>query len=153
MRILGLKKYYGQYTIGLSDHTIGISAPIAAIGMGAQIIEKHITIDRQMKGSDQACSLGPEGINRMIRDIRLAERWLGEESLFIDTCVAESKLKLERSIATNRKLNRGDIILEKDLHLLSPGDGFKWAQKDLIIGKTAVNDILANEIIYPKDIE
>lgn len=148
-----LKKYYSQYTIGLSDHTIGISAPIAAIGMGAQIIEKHITIDRHMKGSDQACSLGPEGINRMIRDIRLAERWLGEESLFIDTCVAESKLKLERSIATNRKLNRGDIILEKDLHLLSPGDGFKWAQKDLIIGKTAVNDILANEIIYPKDIE
>ena len=48
-----LKKHYGQYTIGFSDHTIGIAAPVAAVGMGAEIIEKHITIDRRMKGTDQ----------------------------------------------------------------------------------------------------
>lgn len=151
--ILFLKKRYPQYTIGFSDHTIGISAPIAAIGMGAQIIEKHITLNRNMKGSDHMCSLGPDGINRMIRDIRLSELWLGEEDLFIDKCVESTRLKLERSIATRRVLARGEQIKETDLHLLSPGDGFKWSQKELIIGKTVLNDIPANEIIYQKDLK
>ena len=92
-----LKKHYGQYRIGFSDHTVGISAPIVAVGMGAEIIEKHITIDRHMKGTDQAGSLGPDGVNRMVRDIRIAERWLGEEKLYIDKSVINSKIKLERS--------------------------------------------------------
>lgn len=86
-----LKKHYGQYRIGFSDHTVGISAPIVAVGMGAEIIEKHITIDRHMKGTDQAGSLGPDGVNRMVRDIRIAERWLGEEKLYIDKSVINSK--------------------------------------------------------------
>lgn len=87
-----LKKHYGQYRIGFSDHTVGISAPIVAVGMGAEIIEKHITIDRHMKGTDQAGSLGPDGVNRMVRDIRIAERWLGEEKLYIDKSVIDSLL-------------------------------------------------------------
>ena len=60
--------------------------------MGAEIIEKHITIDRHMKGTDQAGSLGPDGVNRMVRDIRIAERWLGEEKLYIDKSVINSKI-------------------------------------------------------------
>ncbi|MBF1539518.1 MAG: N-acetylneuraminate synthase family protein, partial [Prevotella salivae] len=96
-----LQKHYGQYTIGFSDHTIGIAAPIVAVGMGAKIIEKHITIDRGMKGTDQKGSLGPDGVRRMVRDIRLAEHWMGTEDLYIDRSVAASKVKLERSIASN----------------------------------------------------
>ncbi|HAZ57805.1 MAG TPA: shikimate dehydrogenase, partial [Bacteroides graminisolvens] len=115
-----LKKHYGQYRIGFSDHTIGISAPVVAVGMGAEIIEKHITIDRHMKGTDQLGSLGPEGVNRMIRDIRIAERWLGEEELYIDESVAGAKVKLERSIATRQELLPGHVITEDDIHLLSP---------------------------------
>ena len=105
-----LKKHYGQYRIGFSDHTVGISAPIVAVGMGAEIIEKHITIDRHMKGTDQAGSLGPDGVNRMVRDIRIAERWLGEEKLYIDKSVINSKIKLERSIASKRHIKKGEII-------------------------------------------
>lgn len=147
--ILYLKEHYGQYKIGFSDHTIGISAPIIAVGMGAEIIEKHITIDRRMKGTDQAGSLGPDGVNRMIRDIRVAERWLGIKDLYIEKSVASSKIKLERSIATKRAISKGEIITENDIHMLSPGDGFKWCDKDKIIGKIALKDIPANEIIYP----
>ncbi|MDE5573820.1 MAG: N-acetylneuraminate synthase family protein, partial [Muribaculaceae bacterium] len=131
-----------------SDHTIGISAPVVAVGMGAEIIEKHITIDRRMKGTDQAGSLGPDGVNRMLRDIRVAERWMGREELYIDESVSSSKQKLERSIASNRPIAAGEIITEKDIHMLSPGDGFKWADRNLVIGKTAKKDIPANEIIY-----
>lgn len=144
-----LQKQYPQYTIGYSDHTIGISCPVAAVAMGAKIIEKHITLDRKMKGTDQAGSLGIDGINRMVRDIRVMEMSLGKEDIFIDPSVSGAKEKLERSIASKRNIKKGETISENDLHLLSPGDGFKWAQKDLVIGKTASLDIPMDEIIYP----
>lgn len=145
-----LQKHYGQYTIGFSDHTIGIAAPIVAVGMGAKIIEKHITIDRGMKGTDQKGSLGPDGVRRMVRDIRLAEHWMGTEDLYIDRSVAASKVKLERSIASNKDLEVGHIITEDDIHMLSPGDGFKWSERTQLIGKTLKTAVPKNEIIYPK---
>ena len=147
--ILYLKENYGKYHIGFSDHTIGISAPVVAVGMGAEIIEKHITIDRNMKGTDQAGSLGPDGVNRMVRDIRICEKWLGTKDLYIDKSVASAKVELERSIATKKDLHIGDVIIEDDLHMLSPGDGFKWSQVNDVIGKTVQVEIPANEVIYP----
>ncbi len=151
--ILYLKEHYGQYKIGFSDHTIGIAAPVVAVGMGAEIIEKHITIDRHMKGTDQAGSLGPDGVNRMVRDIRMVEHWLGTKDLYIDKSVAASKVKLERSIATNKILPMGHVIRLEDLHMLSPGDGYKWSQVDEVVGKTVKVEIPMNEVIYPQDIQ
>ena len=148
-----LLRNYPQYTIGFSDHTIGIAAPAVAVGMGAKIIEKHITIDRHMKGTDQQGSLGPDGVNRMVRDIRVAERWLGRDDLYIDPAVEMAKIKLERSIATRRELPQGHVISEDDLHLLSPGDGFKWSQKEEVIGKKLSKTLEADEIIYPSALE
>lgn len=147
-----LQKNYPKYTIGFSDHTIGISAPTVAVGMGAKIIEKHITIDRNMKGTDQAGSLGPDGVFRMVRDIRVAEKWAGKEDIYIDKDVMSAKIKLERSIATNIDLKPGDIIKEEYLHLLSPGDGYKWSQKDEILGKVIKTAVAKNELIYPDNI-
>lgn len=143
-----LKHYYSKYKIGFSDHTVGISAPVAAVVMGAEIVEKHITIDRRMKGTDQAGSLGPDGLNRLVRDIRLIEMFLGKEDLFIPESVQASKHKLERSIASIRNIKKGERITEADIHLLSPGDGFKWNEKEMVIGKIAKHDIPKDEIIY-----
>lgn len=143
-----LQENYGKYTIGFSDHTIGISAPVAAVAMGAKIIEKHITIDRRMKGTDQKGSLGPDGVNRMVRDIRLTELSLGKDALFIEPSVESARIKLERSIATKHNMKKGDVINMNDIHLLSPGDGYKWIDKDEVIGKKLVKDIKKNEIIY-----
>lgn len=106
-----------------------------------------------MKGTDQAGSLGPDGVNRMIRDIRMTERWLGTEDLYIDQSVKSAKIKLERSIASLHELKKGDIISKNDLHMLSPGDGFKWSQISSVIGKKVKIDIPRNEIIYPNMIE
>lgn len=143
-----LLHHYPKYRIGYSDHTIGISAPVAAVAMGAEIIEKHITIDRRMKGSDQAGSLGPDGVHRMVRDIRLTEMGLGKMDLFVADGLETSRKKLERSIASKSTIKQGQTIRDEDLHLLSPGDGFRWAQKNLVVGKVARRDIKANEIIY-----
>ncbi len=148
-----LQEHYPQYTIGYSDHSIGIAVPVAAVAMGAKIIEKHITIDRQMKGSDHAGSLGIDGLWRMVRDIRNIERALGKKDMFVSDAVKETQIKLERSIATNRDLKPGDVVREEDLHMLSPGDGMKWRDRHLIIGRKVKNFIPKNEIIYLKDLE
>lgn len=144
-----LRKKYPQFTIGYSDHTIGISVPVAAVAMGAEIIEKHITLDRRMKGTDQAGSLGPDGLNRMVRDIRLLEMEMGEENIFIADGVDSAKNKLERSVATNKTILPNQTITDSDIHLLSPGDGVKWSDRHSLIGKKAAQQIPANEVIYP----
>ncbi len=146
-----LKKNYPDFTIGYSDHSIGIATPVAAIAMGAEIIEKHITLDRGMKGTDQAGSLAIDGIYRMMRDIRNLDLSMGVEDIFIEDSVAVAKEKLERSIATNKVLKAGHIITENDLHLLSPGDGLKWREKDNLIGKKIILDLEKDEIIYPNN--
>lgn len=147
-----LKKHYSQYTIGYSDHTIGIATPLAAVALGAEIIEKHITLDRRMKGTDQAGSLGTDGIHRMVRDIRNLEMSMGVEDSFIADSVIIAKEKLERSIASNKDLPAGHIITENDIHLLSPGNGFKWSEKNKVIGKKIVHPLPKDEIIYTDNI-
>lgn len=153
LTITWLQKNYPQFVIGYSDHTVGISAAVAASAMGAKIIEKHITLDRRMKGTDQAGSLGPDGINRMVRDIRMLEQSFGKEEIFIDPSVDAARVKLERSVASKRLIRKGEVITENDLHLLSPGDGVKWNDRSLLIGKKANADIPADEIIYPNLVE
>ncbi len=147
-----LMKNYKDFVIGYSDHTIGISTPVAAVAMGAKIIEKHITLDRCMKGTDQAGSLGPDGVHRMVRDIRLLDQSMGIEDIFIVPETASVKEKLERSIASKRTLVKGAIITEDDIHMLSPGDGFKWAERHKVIGKIVKESISENEIIYSNNI-
>jgi len=144
-----LMKNYKDFVIGYSDHTIGIATPVAAVAMGAKIIEKHITLDRRMKGTDQAGSLGPDGVHRMVRDIRILDESMGVEDIFIVPETAVAKEKLERSIATKKALAKGSIITEEDIHMLSPGDGFKWAERHQVIGKIVKEAISENEVIYP----
>lgn len=143
-----LLKNYKEYVIGYSDHTIGISTPVAAVAKGAKVIEKHITLDRRMKGTDQAGSLGPDGVHRMVRDIRILDQSMGIEDIFIVKDTEAAKIKLERSIATNRSMRVGEIITENDIQMLSPGDGFKWSEKNEILGKKLLIPILENEVIY-----
>jgi len=144
-----LKEHYPDYTIGYSDHSIGIFIPVAAVALGAQVIEKHITIDRKMKGTDQKGSLGPDGVIRMMRDIRCLEQAMGQKEIYADESIAATRKKLERSVASLVDIKEGETITEDKLHLLSPGDGIKWADRDQLIGKTAKEFIAKNEILYP----
>jgi sialic acid synthase len=121
--------------------------------MGAEVIEKHITLDRNMKGTDQLGSLGIDGMRRLVRDIRNLDNAIGEEKVYIDESVKTAKVKLERSIATKRDIKIGEKIELNDLHLLSPGDGYQWVDKDKVIGKKVIVDILKDEIIYPSMIK
>lgn len=148
-----LKKNFPNYKIGYSDHSIGISIPNAAVALGAEIIEKHVTLDRKMKGTDQIGSLSIPGIERMVRDIRNLEDALGKEEIFISDSVKKNKLKLERSIASKIKLKKGHVLKESDVHLLSPGDGYQWKDLKSIIGKKIIKDIPKDEILYHNHFE
>jgi 3-deoxy-D-glycero-D-galacto-nononate 9-phosphate synthase len=142
-----LRDQYPGFRIGYSDHTIGIAAPLAAVAMGARVIEKHVTIDRRMKGTDQAGSLGPDGVNRMTRDIRLYELSLGESGIHVSRHSASARTKLERSVATKRPITKGSRVTEDDIWMLSPGTGLRWSQRAEVVGKVALQDIPANELI------
>lgn len=142
-----LQEKYPNYVIGYSDHTIGISTPVAAVAMGAQIIEKHITLDRRLKGTDQAGSLGPDGLRRMVRDIRILKQSLGKEGIFLEEAVKKAKEKLERSLAVKREMKRGEVITTDDLQMLSPGNGLSWNERNAVVGKTLIQDVRKDELI------
>ena len=143
-----LKERYKGFEVGYSDHSIGIAIPLAAVAMGATTIEKHITLDRSMKGTDQAGSLAPDGMHRMVRDIRNLELSFGKKEKVKSEAVEQAKIKLERSLATKVNMKAGQVIRDTDLHLLSPGDGFKWVEKNQVVGKRLSQDIQADEVIY-----
>lgn len=77
-----LRSQYPEFRIGYSDHSVGIAAPIAAVAAGAEVIEKHITLDRTMKGSDHLCSLERDGLYRLVRDIRNVDAAMGEPVVY-----------------------------------------------------------------------
>jgi sialic acid synthase len=145
-----MEKY--PYAIGLSDHSIGIVMAPIAVALGATVIEKHITLNRNMKGSDHKASLEPDGLWRMVRDIRNVEKALGYRGKPVPEAVAESKRKLERSVASREEIGKGEIITEEKLVLLSPGDGLRWKERHRVIGKKAIRTIPKHSIILEEDV-
>lgn len=135
-----LKKKYG-YLVGLSDHTSGVIVSAAAAVLGAVMIEKHITLDRTMKGTDQPGSLEESGLKKLIEYIRATETAMGDGEKIVNPATGAAKKKLARSITSKINIPKGAIITEEMLTLKSPGDGLKWIEKDLILGKTANRDI------------
>lgn len=151
MSIPYLQSKFPEQVIGYSDHSIGIVIPSAAVALGAEIIEKHITISRKMKGSDHAGSLEPDGLWRMVRDIRNIEASLGQFDKKYNPEVENTRAKLARSLAVKTPLKKGDVLKESMLCMLSPGTGLKWEQRSLILGKKALKDIPHKSLIKLED--
>jgi len=148
-----LRDHFGEnFRYGFSDHTIGILAAPLAVAMGAEIIEKHVTISRSLKGTDQNGSLSEEGMFRMLRDIRQCEKAKGIYGKPLPASVSAAQIKLERSICASRDLPKGHIISEEDLGLISPGSGIRYANASLLHGKMLTKDIPRHELILLTDV-
>ena len=153
LSIQDLKNRFGKaHKIGYSDHSLGNHIPLAAVAMGAEIIEKHVTLDRNMKGTDQAGSSEPQEMKELVHNIRTFEMSRGLLGVFKDESTIEASNKLERSLAANQELYNGNIITEDEIHMLSPGDGLKWSDLDKVVGKTIRNDIPKNALIRLEDL-
>lgn len=138
--------------IGYSDHTKGIEVPIAAVALGATVIEKHFTLDRNMDGPDQIVSIEPYELKEMITSIRNIEKALGN-GIKIPSESERKNIKIARkSIVAITDIRKGDIFTENNISCKRPGDGMSPMKWDLIIGKTATRCYRADEKIDKNEI-
>jgi N,N'-diacetyllegionaminate synthase len=129
-----LKEYFNT-PVGYSDHTIGIEVPIAAVAMGATIIEKHFTLSRTMEGPDHAASIEPEELKQMVIAIRNIEKALGNEIKQPSTSEIKNISIARKSIHLSRSMNAGEILTKEDLEMLRPGDGISPMKYHELIGR------------------
>ena len=139
--MLTIKEKLGV-AIGYSDHTLGIEVPIAAVAMGAEIIEKHFTLDRNLKGPDHKASLEPNELKEMVNSIRNIEKAISGNGVKEASSSEKKNINIARkSIHLSRDLKLGSMITEKDIIPLRPGDGICAMNWEKIIGKTVNTDI------------
>jgi len=137
--------------VGMSDHTIGIMVPVVAAALGAVVVEKHVTLARHMKGTDHSCSLEPEGLRRVVRDIRNLELAMGDGVKRVPEVAAATRAKLCRSLVSRSDIPAGTVLTEEMLCLKSPGTGLKWRERERLVGKRVLRDIPADVTLTEED--
>ena len=133
--------------VGYSDHTIGIEIPIAAVALGATVIEKHFTTDRSLPGPDHKASLEPTELKAMIDGIRNIEKALGDGVKRLMPSEITNLPIARKSIVASRPINTGAIFTEHDLTAKRPGTGISPMEWNKLIGSTAKKEYLADELI------
>lgn len=140
--------------IGYSDHTMGIEVPIAAVALGAKVIEKHITIDRDLSGPDHRASLEPDELKKMVQAIRNIEKAISGSGRKVVSPSEHPNVEIARkSIHTARTMNAGEIVKETDMISLRPGNGISPMEWEQIIGKKINRPYNALEMIERSSLE
>ena len=150
--ILSLKNF--NLPVGFSDHTLGIYAPIAAVAMGSNVIEKHFTISRSLDGPDHSYSLEPMELKEMVNGIRTVEKMLGSEDISPSNYELGQR-KSRRAIYAKNDIKSGKTIKKDDLIILRPSPTGCLLPKEInrIIGKTASKDIIKGDLLKEDLIE
>ena len=133
--------------VGYSDHTQGIEVPIAAVAMGACVIEKHFTLDRTMEGPDHKASLEPNELRAMVQAIRHIEQALGD-GVKMPSMSEQKNIPIARkSILASRPIKMGEAFTDNNLIVKRPGNGISPMRWDEIIGNKASRNFSADELI------
>jgi N,N'-diacetyllegionaminate synthase len=139
--MLTIKEKIGV-SIGYSDHTLGIEVPIAAVALGAIVIEKHFTLDRNLKGPDHKASLEPNELKEMVCAIRNIEKAISGNGIKEPSLSEKKNIHIARkSIHLSKDLTSGSIITEQDIISLRPGDGICTMNWENVIGKQVIKDL------------
>ena len=146
------RSMFPKYPIGYSGHELGIAVPVAAVALGAKIIEKHFTLDRTMRGGDHAASLEPHGFSKMVRDIRNVERSMGSSIKKIQDSERPIIKKLGKSIVSAQDIRSGSVISSDMITVKGPGTGVSPMDIEKVIGNTASRDINADTVIKKEDV-
>lgn len=144
--IASLKQCFGL-KVGLSDHSQGITAPIAAVAMGARIIEKHFTLSHDLPGPDHKASLTPEQLTNMVQGIRNTEAALGNGVKRMQPCETQVAKVARRSLVANTAINKGEVFSHENLTTKRPGTGISANYYWEFIGKTATKNYVRDELI------
>lgn len=134
-------------SVGYSDHTLGIEVPVAAVAMGAEIIEKHFTLDRSLHGPDHKASLEPDELKAMVTAIRNIEQAIGTGHKSVSASEDKNKAVARKSIVAARDIKKGELFTEENLTVKRPGNGIspmKWLE---VLGTTATKDYQEEDLI------
>ena len=145
-----LQRMY-PYPVGFSDHTLGVSIPLASVVKGACLIEKHITLDKDLVGWDHKISATPDELATICKESKRINRALGS---FRITCLEDEERKnaFRRSIVAARPIKKGEVIKEIDIDYKRPGSGFAPGLKEIVVGRKAGKDIPYDKIIDDEDL-
>lgn len=144
--MLTLKDRY-KCDVGYSDHTLGIEVPIAAVALGATVIEKHFTLDRNMEGPDHKASLEPNEFKSMVSAIRNIEKALGTGNKVASPSETENKDIARKSIVASRMIKKGEVFTKDNITTKRPGSGISPMRWYNVIGAVAKRDFQEDELI------
>ena len=133
--------------VGYSDHTLGIEVDIAAVAMGATIIEKHFTIDKTMDGPDHKSSIDPEELKAMVSSIRNIEKALGSSIKKPSKSEKPNIIMARKSIVASKSIKKGELFTENNLTTKRPGTGLSPMEWDSVIGKVAKRDYQIDDLL------
>ena len=145
-----LRQTFG-YPVGFSDHTIGISIPLASVVLGSCVIEKHFTLDKELPGWDHEVSANPEEMKIIVEESRNIVRALGTYRRIVGKAEEEKKLKFRRSVVAGRGLEKGHILTVEDLAFKRPGLGILPDEVRYVAGRKLKRDIEDDELIHWDD--
>lgn len=133
--------------IGYSDHTLGIEVPIAAVAMGAIVIEKHFTLDKQMSGPDHKASLNPDELKQMVSSIRNIQDALGTDKKIVSESECENKYSARKSIVASKDIKKGELFTIENVTVKRPGKGISPMRWYEVLGKKAKRNFCEDEFI------
>jgi len=145
--MLTIKTAFPGIQVGYSDHTTGIEVPIAAVALGAKVIEKHFTLDRNMEGPDHRASLEPDELRSMVTAIRNIEKAMGNGIKKPSPSELKNKPIVRKSIVAARDIRKGEPFAEENLTVKRPGTGISPMRWDEVIGQVAQKDYEEDELI------
>jgi len=145
-----LKQTFG-YPVGFSDHSIGVEIPLAAAALGATIIEKHFTTDKDLPGWDHLISADPKELTAICSGTRAIEKSLGSYQRVVSQDELNKRAKFRRSIVVNKDLPKGHVIKESDLLYKRPGTGIPPNEIDVVLGRT-LNNVVEKDTLLNLDL-
>ncbi len=151
--ISDFKKRFPDAIIGYSGHDNGISAPIIAYILGSLVIEKHFTLNRTWKGTDQIFSLTPEGMRKMVRDLKRAKLSLGSKEKNVLECEKAPIFKMRKKLVASKNLQKNHKLTHNDIKIKSPGDGLSPYLIHEVIGKITLTNMEEDEEISLKNLK
>ena len=146
LAMLEMKNRFGV-NVGYSDHTMGTEVAVAAVALGATVIEKHFTLDKNLPGPDHSTSLLPDELKMMVNQIRNIENSMGDGLKRPMICESENLKLVRRSIVAKRKIKKGDILNSSNITTKRPGTGISPMNWDHLIGSAAIRDYEEDELI------
>jgi N,N'-diacetyllegionaminate synthase len=139
-----------KLNIGFSDHSLGVQASIAAVGLGAKIIEKHLTLSKQLKGPDHRASLDPKEFNFMVKSIRVVEKTLGDKKKKITKSESKNIYIVRKSIVALTQIKKNEKFSNFNITCKRPGTGISPLFFKKLIGKKSIKDFNKNDLIKLK---